>query len=286
MSTSIAMGNFDGVHIAHRQIIRSAVDCERTLVPTAVLFRVHPCEYLKSNHCFIMSNSAREDMLRTLGIKRFYYMDFETVRDMSPEDFFEKIVTEELGAKKVSCGFNYTFGKFASGTTEVLKKLCDKNGVDLCITESVELFGAPVSSTRIRKLIAQGDVLRANKMLGHPFSYSGVVVDGKHMGRKLGFPTANQYFDDGMVTPRFGVYASDVSVDGKVYKGATNIGTSPTLPFKGFRSETYIHDFDGDLYGKSITVSLKEFIRDEMKFSSVEELIQRVNKDKLITKGI
>lgn len=282
--TSVAMGNFDGLHLAHQEIVKCAVAGKQLgLVPTAVLFRTHPGEALAQDHKCIMTASERERALRDAGIEQFYYMDFSAVRDYEPEQFFAKILVEELGAGRVCCGFNYTFGKFAKGDTTLLKNLCDSAGVELCVTDSVDMLGTAISSTRIKELISTGDVELASKMLGKRFSYTATVVDGKHMGRSLGFPTINQPLDSSLVVPKFGVYASDVLVNGKRYRGATNIGVAPTLPGAGYCSETYIHDFTGDLYGQSVTVELKQFIRPELRFSSVDELTKQVEKDKATT---
>lgn len=284
--TSVALGNFDGVHLAHRRIIDIAVGgADEGLIPAIALFKVHPGEVVNGTHEYITEPCQREEILRGLGVEKFYYMDFKKVRDYSPRSFFKDVLVDKLNAAQVVCGFNYTFGRRASGDVSTLSSLCEEFGVKLCVAPQMNMYGEPISSTRIKSLIKSGEVKKAAEMLGRNFSYISEVKGGKHMGRELGFPTINQFLHSGIVVPRFGVYASDVIIGDRVYKGATNIGTSPTIPGEGFRSETYIHDFEGDLYGELVRIELKRFIRPEMKFSCVEELVERVNIDKEITRG-
>ena len=180
----------------------------------------------------------------------------------------------------ISCGENYRFGVNAEGDVGFLKTECEKNGVSLLISPIVSENGEAVSSTKIRSLIINGEIEKANEMLGRLFSYSSKVLDGKHLGRKLGIPTINQAVGNGLVIPKKGVYASFTTVDGKRFKSITNIGLRPTVEnTPKVNSETHILDFNGNLYGKNPTVELVSFMRDEKKFESVSQLREQIERD-------
>lgn len=277
--SSIAMGSFDGIHIAHKKVLENAClhKGEKSICLT---FREHPGKCLngKAPAALLTADDAYEKIKQT-GIDEIVCLDMNEIKDYSPEKFFEKILIEQLGAKYLSCGYNYTFGKNRQGNTETLKLLCSGSEVKLNITDEIEYKGEPISSSRIRKAIGNGEIKDANNMLGYDFGYTSEVVHGKHMGRQFGFPTANLYLDESLVKPRFGVYTSSIEIDGNIYYGVTNIGTSPTVGGKGWRSETHIFDFEKDIYGRKITVTLKNFLRKEKRFNNKNELIAAVKAD-------
>ena len=180
----------------------------------------------------------------------------------------------------VCCGFNYTFGDKGRGTPEMLDRMCAEKGVVFEAADATVLDGTPVSSTRIRNALAGGNVELANRMLGRPFQYRQQVVDGDKRGRTWGIPTINQPYPEELVVPRHGVYASRCVVDGRTYFGATNIGVRPTVRENDIlSSETYLLDYEGDLYGKYVDVCLLKFLRPEKKFDSFEALEEQIHTD-------
>lgn len=205
---------------------------------------------------------------------------------MPYDEFFKKYLIEKYNAKALSCGENYTFGARGEGNVEKLKKLCEEYSVELHIAPTQTYNGETVSSTKIRNLLSDGDVRSANAMLGREFSYRSIVVDGDKRGRTLGFPTANQFFPDNFVKLKFGVYASKTVIDGEVYPSVTNIGIRPTVHTERYRSETYIINFQGDIYGKEIEIRLTDFLRPEEKFGSLSELSKAIEHDSKISQEI
>lgn len=273
----VCLGTFDGLHLGHKSVI-CAPGCRGENI--VLMFRAHPQKTLTGEApCEITTKTKQERLLFEWGA-RAEYLDFEEICDLTPEEFFKKILLGRFGAESVSCGFNYRFGKDGAGDVEVLKKLCIENGVGINICEPVLQFGQPVSSTRIRKAISDGDMPCAAAMLGRLFSYDFEVVHGDARGRLLGFPTINQFFDEGFAVPAYGVYASVTEIGGKTYPSVTNIGIRPTVGNSRERSETHIIGFEGDLYGKTVEVSLIKKLRDELKFSTFDELKTQMAEDK------
>lgn len=232
----------------------------------------------------LMTEEERLSFLKKKGIEATF-INFSDIRDLSPEAFVNEILVDRLEAKAVICGFNYRFGKNASGNSDTLRENCDKKGIKCVIVNEVELDGAPVNSTSIRKAIEKGDILTANKMLGRSFGFTAEVIDGDKRGRTWGFPTINQQLPEGFVTPYFGVYKSVVTVDGRQYTGVTNIGLRPTVGTDIVLSETHILDFDGNLYGKAVDIRLIGFIRPEIKFNSFDSLVSQIKSDISKVKG-
>ena len=227
-------------------------------------------------------------MLMTVGERNEYIIKkglkletiiFNEIKNLSPEDFVEKILVEKLRAGAVCCGYNYRFGKDAAGSAETMRKICGRLGIKCKIAGEVDVAGHAVSSTQIRSLIENGETEKANEMLGHKFGFSSPVIDGDKRGRRLGFPTINQELPQELVLPRFGVYRTDVTVGHRRYKGVTNIGKRPTVGTEKILSETYIIDFDESIYGESVDIRLIKFIRPERRFSSFDELARQIKTD-------
>lgn len=279
--TAVALGNFDGLHKGHLAVINEAVmEKHNGLLPCILTFDSHPQKTLiGSAPKRIMTRSLCEKTTEKLGCKTIR-LSFEEVRNMTYEEFFNEILIKKLNIGFVSCGFNYRFGKDGEGTAEILKKLCEKAEIGFKCVNEVLYEGEVVSSTRIRQSIENGDIEKANKMLGRYFSYDMEVVHGDRIGKKLlGFPTINQLFPDLHIVPKNGVYASATEVDGIFYPSMTNIGKRPTVGGDELRSETCIIGFSGDLYGSHPEVKLISRIRDEKKFSSLEELSDQLKVD-------
>lgn len=247
--------------------------------PCALIFTEHPLSVLSGKApVTLFTEDIRNRILTEIGVD-ICNLDFKSLMNMTPEMFFEKIVIEMMGAVGVCCGFNYSFGKQGAGTPDLLKKLCEDRGIEFYMAPEIDYLGAPVSSTRIRSLVENGDIENANAMLGRAFTYRQLVVDGDKRGRLFGTPTINQYLPSELVEPRHGVYMSKTFVDGKAYYSVTNVGIRPTIGAGPVSSETYILDFDGNLYGKYVEVSLLRYIRSEKKFASVEELMDQIKRD-------
>ena len=281
---TIALGNFDGIHKGHQSLITGVVHMAHELhCPSSVLmFTTHTKNMTDGiSQELLTSRSQKHDILRSLGIDIIYEIDFtDEIMHMSPEAFVTKFLLNHLKAKGIVVGYDYRFGYKASGTTSTLKKLCEANGIALSVKEAVTYGGEIVSSTRIREAVKEGDVVLAQSLLMRPFTIRGTVVAGKQLGRTIGIPTANILYDVHYVIPKFGVYLTGVTVDGRFYYGATNIGTNPTFSEQEIKVETYIYDYHGDsLYGKTIDVALLEFIRPEVAFKDVDELKDRMNDD-------
>ena len=252
---------------------------QEKLVPVIMLFDVHPRKIIRGK---------TPPMLKSVGKKRelllekgFTVVDlsFTETMNYSPNEFIEKILIDGLNAKVVSCGFDYHYGKDGKGDTESLHEELERRGIKVIEEPAIQLWGEKVSSTAIRKYIADGEIDKANAMLGRHFSYDFTVRKGDGLGRVLGFPTINQCFPEDHVVPRYGVYASKVIVDGKWYPAVTNVGIRPTVSADNMRSETCILDFSGDLYGKNVEVFLIKYMREEVKFPSLEELSRQIEKD-------
>lgn len=221
-----------------------------------------------------MSVEDKKTALSEIGIQHLYMCDFKSVVDVAPRKFVEDILIKTFKAKKLCCGFNYTFGKNGEGNTQMLAEICRENGIELKVLPPVEEKEGVVSSTLIRELIKDGNVRRANELLGSYFGFGGEVVHGQHLGRELGTPTLNQSLHEELVVPKFGVYASCVTLDdGRKFCGVTNIGVKPTVGNFAPLCETWMPDYsEEELYGKTVDVRLIDFIRGEKKFSSLDEL--------------
>lgn len=277
ISTSIALGTFDGVHLAHSAVIKEAVNSEYT--PAVFTFNQSPGGILSGNSVpMITTKSVKQKLISDLGVEYYFSVDFLKVKDMSTQEFVF-MLKDKLGVKKITCGFNFKFGMGGKGNAQVLKELCKKFNIELKVIPPILIDDEPVSSTRIRSLIENGEILRAKELLGHYFYYEAEVESGNHIGTQLGVPTVNQKFPINFIIPKNGVYASKVIVDSKEYKGITNIGLKPTIGSDFVSSETNIFDFSGDLYNKKVLVIPIFYIRNERKFEDTDELKRAILND-------
>ena len=277
-SAAVALGFFDGVHMGHSAVIRAAKAAGlKTVVAT---FTRHPSEILK-NRCVksLMSAQLKEQIFGQLGVDLLCYLDFEKVRDISAEAFLRDIIISRLKASSIFCGFNYRLGRGGEAGPEEMQTICAKYGaVGICVPPVCK-DGAPVSSTRIRTLVEQGDVAAAARLLGRPFELYFEVVPGRRLGRELGTPTINQNIPVSHVMPLYGVYASVAHVGGKSLPSVTNVGVKPTVGSSSVCAETYIMGYDCDLYGRTVGIDLVEYLRPEIKFESLEDLKAQINRD-------
>lgn len=277
--TAVALGFFDGIHSGHRAVIDRAVSCKKQgLSPAVMTFSESPRSILSGKTGdMLQTNQEKCRMLETIGVEKLFLEDFDRIRRLSPEAFVREIIVEKLNAKEVFCGFNYHFGKNGAGNGETLVKLCEKFGVKAQVIPPVIVDCRVVSSTEIRSLLKNGEIKEANRLLGYDFSISQEVIHGNHIGKDMGFPTINQRTKSGIILPKFGVYASLAEFDGEKYFGVTNVGVKPTIGKYEPLYETWMPDYmGGDLYGKTVTVALKGFIRPERKFESLDELKKTV----------
>lgn len=286
----LALGNFDGVHLAHKELLKRAIEIKSSIGAKLVgawSFEENPLCVLTDNPPpFIYNSQTKAEIMLSMGIDFVILCDFKFFKDMSPEDFVETHLIGELGCIGAVCGFNYSFGKFGAGKPELLKKYF----ADGCfsVVEEYKLDRETVSSTKIRKYILDGNVQRAAKMLGRPFSIVMPVVFGKQLGRTINFPTANQNFPKGSVIPKIGIYATRCTdLDGKQYIGVTNVGVRPTVDNNGVvNAETYILDFNSDIYGQNLKIEFIAYLRDEKKHSSLSELSDSISNDAKIARDI
>lgn len=274
--TAVALGYFDGVHIGHKEVISSAVKCkEEGLTPAVFTFSSTPKGFAQLSD-FQEKCKRFED----LGVEILYVIDFDLIKSKTPQEFVSGIVKQVFNAKKVFCGFNYHFGKDGAGNTETLIKLCEEQNIETTVVEPVLVGDTVVSSSEIRSLLTKGNVKRAYELLGYHFGITSVAIKGNRIGTKMGTPTINLCPSADFVVPKKGVYASLITIDGKCYGGVTNIGIKPTVGSNHVLWESWIpnHTFE-DLYGKTIDVRLKDFIREEVKFNSIDELKSQIKKD-------
>ncbi|MCD7785391.1 MAG: hypothetical protein LUH18_07440 [Oscillospiraceae bacterium] len=277
---AVLLGLFDGVHVGHQSALKVLRDtgADEKIVYT---FRSSEAD-TKGHRSFVLTDSEKEEKLKEFGADRVYFADFATVRDTSPEDFVRITLKEEFGADIVLSGENFRFGKNAAGDSELLKSLCESNGMMSKIVELVHIDGETVSTTRIRSLIEQGEMAEANELLGYKYFFEGRVMHGMSLGREMGIRTVNIPVSGKKVIPKFGVYSSDVTVlpTKEKFKGISNVGVKPTVSDSGeIGLETHILGDVGDLYHVDIKVELKRFYRPERKFSGIEELTATINKD-------
>ena len=279
----VALGMFDGVHLGHASVIRRAVEVAKKIDGTAIVFTFsnHPLTILSPENAPLMigSRSLRRDIFESLGVEILIEIPFtKEFSRKTPEEFLS-LLQEKISPSYVVTGPNYTFGKLGKGNGRMLLREGENYGFKAEICPVVTVNKKNVSSTRIRALIAEGDLNSVNELLGRNFTYISKVVNGDKRGRKLGFPTANLEIEDYRAMLPNGVYIVKVKVKNNLYSGIANIGDNPTFKVARRRLEIFIDNFSGDIYGEEIAVSFVQKIRDEKIFASVEELKAQLNED-------
>ena len=280
--TVAALGFFDGVHIGHRRLLDRVAEIAavRRLVPAVFTFSDDALTF-KPDASRLTDFSEKLELFRQAGIERVYAADFPAFAGYSPERFVSDVLVGTLNADVAVCGFNFRFGARAAGDSEALVRLMREAGGDAEVIAPAILDGTVVSSSAIRAALAEGDVSRAERMLGRPFAYTGRVEHGRGYGHTEGIPTVNLPIPPYFAIPRRGVYRSRVTLDGgERYPAVSNVGTRPTFGGVGINCESYLLDYaGGDLYGKTARVELLGFLRDERKFESPEELYRQIDRD-------
>ena len=280
--TALAIGAFDGLHKGHLKLIEKAKE-EKTLKTAVLSFKENPSLSLTGKASYLLTQKDKEKILKE-NAEVISFIDFDEVKNISPENFFTQYIVKKCRAKKIFCGDNFRFGKNAKGDVNLLQKLANENNIDVEILDYELYDGEIISSTRIRNAVQKGEMQDAKNMLGRYFAFCSKVVKGKQIGRTLGTPTVNQEIPENFTLPKFGVYASFVTLEGKKYFGVTNVGTKPSLGKNEPNCETWILDFDKDIYGVDIKVELIEFIRAEKKFNSLDDLKEQIIKDVSLAK--
>ena len=274
-----ALGVFDGVHLGHRTVIDRAVMLGSGEL-RSVVFTFRQGSVTNKGRLRLLRDKDKFYRLEQRRVDLICSPDLSEVRDMEAEDFVSRILAGRLRCRYAVCGKDFRFGRGAAGDAELLKRLGEKYGFEAVVLDKLALGGETVSSTVIKEHIAKGEIVRANELLGYRFGYRLPVIHGREIGRTWDFPTINQLLPEGIVMPRYGVYCSRVKTGGKAYTGVTNIGVKPTVGAeKAPLAETYIIGFGGDLYGKTVQVSLERFIRPEKRFDSIEELRKQIARD-------
>ena len=279
----LCLGNFDGVHFAHRTLFKEAKKLQKEKLPHAkcgvFCFERPSGDFLSPDppkHLSTLKQKLKH--FANEGMDFVFLADFEPLKGLSPESFVNDILIAQCGCVGAVCGYNYHFGKFGVGTYEHLQKLLAPHPV--ITVPPVYMNGDTVSSTRIRTLLKEGKVKEANALLTTPFSITSPVEHGKELGHKMGFPTFNQTFPKEMQLPSNGVYLTRCVIDGTPYYGVTNCGIRPTVDVDASPNiETHLLNFAGDLYQKELTVEFLDYIRPERKFASIGALQKQIQLD-------
>ncbi len=282
----VGLGNFDGVHLGHRELIQRMVERARQLggVPAIFTFHPHPLAVLRPESAppLLLTQEAKETIFAELGVRLVLRIPFEpNFARLSPEEFIREVLWGELGAISVFVGYNYTFGHRGRGGPDTLVQFSRTYGYEANVIPPVEVGGEVVSSTLIRELLMQGRVEEARTYLGYTPFIDGVVMAGDGRGRKLGFPTANLEADRSILVPATGVYAVRVAMAGSVFAGVANIGYRPTFVTENpvRRIEIHLFDVARNLYGQAMRVYFTRYIRGERHFDSVNDLVRQIECD-------
>ncbi len=281
--TAVALGNFDGVHRGHQQVIQPVLQKGEEVVSTVVTFNPHPQEFFTGKRrSLITPQSEKVEQLELLGVEQLVLLPFDReLACLSPQEFVEKILVQQLRSHSISVGQDFCFGKGRTGTVEDLKVIASNYGIPTAIVPLHNCEGERISSSAIRQALEQGKLDRAKLLLGRAYSLVGTVVTGKQLGRTIGFPTANIDLPIEKFLPCNGVYAVKVYIaeDKSPIAGVMNIGNRPTVSGTNQSVEVYLINWSGDLYGKVITVELEQFLRPEQKFESLDALKNQIKID-------
>ncbi|MBP0611638.1 bifunctional riboflavin kinase/FAD synthetase [Chryseobacterium sp. cx-311] len=285
---ALSIGMFDGVHRGHQTIIKqlNSIGHEKGLQSAILTFWPHPRTVFNPKDDLKLLNTIDEKiyLLEKNGVEHLFLKEFdEAFRNLSGAEFVKQILVEKLNVKHLIIGHDHTFGKNKSGDFNLLKEMSAECGFEVQQVQAVNYHAKNISSTQIRNALAAGNVTEANDMLGYVFSVSGTVVNGRKIGRTIGYPTANIETDPLKLLPKKGAYIVEVFVKNQKYKGMLSIGTNPTVNGTSLSTEVYILDFNEDIYGEEISVNFRSFLHDEIKFESLEKLIERLDEDKRLT---
>jgi len=281
---AVAVGVFDGVHWGHRAIFQRLLELAREsdTVPVALTFDRHPAELLAPGNApqYITTLDQRIELIQGIGVEWIVIAEFNrALADLTREEFLSRVVCGRLRARNIVVGANFRFGRNREGDIRYLASAAPAMGVGVSVVSSVIVDGAPVSSTRVRSLIATGRLEDASRLLGRRFALRGTVTQGDKIGRTLGFPTANIRTQPRQLVPARGVYAVEVPVSGSTYGGLCYIGTRPTFGGRRQSIEVHLMGYKGDLYGATLDVVFIRRLRDDMVFDTPEQLAEQIRRD-------
>ncbi len=292
---AVALGNFDGIHLGHRQVIEPVLAAREAAVlrlyATVVSFSPHPRAFFSGQSLPLLSPfEERAMLLEQTGVDQLVILPFDrALAGLTPQEFVEQIILKQLQAKHVSIGEDFRFGAKRAGDASLLKQLLEPHGIETTIVALQTIDGDRVSSSSVRQALHSGDIPNATKLLGRPYRLSGKVVKGQQLGRTIGFPTANLQVPPEKLIPAQGVYGvrifSKELNQGEAILGVMNIGNRPTVNGTNQTIEVHVLDWEGDLYGQELTVELLEFLRPEQKFSSLDALKNQIQADCLTARS-
>ena len=279
--TTIALGNFDGVHQGHRVVLEPILNStDASVYPSVVSFTPHPREFFTGNSLKLLTPiTEKSQYLESLGIKQLVLLPFDReLANLTPRQFVEEILVKQLQVTLISVGEDFRFGYQRKGNAIALKNLAAEFNIPVIINSLRKCSGnqVRVSSSLIRQALAEGNLTEANKMLGRSYCLIGKVVQGKQLGRTIGFPTANLQLPPDKLLPCHGVYAVKVGLDNSYLKGVMNIGDRPTVSGKTVTVEVHLLNWSGNLYDRYLTVHLERFLRPQQKFDSLDALKQQI----------
>lgn len=285
---ALSLGMFDGVHRGHQSIIQqlNTIAAEKNMESAILTFWPHPRLVFDPHADLKLLNTQQEkiNLLQQNNIQNLFLKEFdEAFRNLTGEEFIRQILVEKLNVKFLIVGHDHVFGKNKSGNFDLLQKLAPELGYEVVQMEAVNLHNNTISSTKVRNALSEAKILEANEMLGYHYPVSGKIVEGKQIGRTIGYPTANIDFESIKLLPKKGAYIVEVYIEDQFYKGMLSVGTNPTVNGDKLTVEVYILDFNEDIYGKVITVKFRDFLHDEIKFDGLEKLIERLDEDKILT---
>ena len=275
---SLALGFFDGVHIGHQSVIKSAIKYAKTNgnKSAVITFKDHPCCYLWNlKPKYILTPKTRENIIEDLGIDYLYELDFESISGLTGKEYLKDILINHFMPVSISTGWNHNFGHKKSGNVKLLEESSKKYGYNFFELPPQKINNEIISSTKIRSLLEKGNIKKANDMLGHNFNINGKIVKGNQIGRTIGYKTANINYPKDIIEIPYGVYCVETNYG----KGIANFGIRPTVNGSAPVLEVHILDFDKDIYGKNIDISFNKMIRKEQKFKSLDELKNQIQKD-------
>lgn len=283
-ASAVALGLFDGLHLGHQAVIHQAVDfIPQGLAPAVFTFETDTVTTKGeggSGVDVILAADLKHEFLDKLGVQYLYSPDFLNFKHLTGREFVRLVLHDKLRARYVVCGEDFRFGRGGSCGLDELREMGAPYGMEVVVVPPAYIGGEVVSSTRIRRHIKAGEMEEANRLLGYDFTLRLPVQHGNQLGRTLNFPTINQLLPQRQVVPRFGVYSSHTLVEGKAYHSVTNVGIKPTVGGESWPlAETFLLDFQGDLYGQNIQVKLHSFLRPEQRFSGLEELAAQMGRD-------
>lgn len=272
--TAVALGFFDGIHIGHQSVIKQAAEYAKQHGLQLAVFTFTRPVSIKGKRLVTLAQKHR--ILEELKVEFCFEPSFYSFHSLTPGQFYEDMLRGEYHAKALFCGEDFAFGANRGGNVALLSQMCRPDGVHLGITPTTYYKQEPVSSSRIRATLQQGDIEDVNEMLGRPYEVELPVRHGAHLGTKLGFPTINQIYPDDMQTPKDGVYITDTWLNDRYWPSSTGYGNRPTVNGVGDTCETFVPGYTGDVYGQTVRVRFYKYVSEMIRFDSLEELTTAV----------